>query len=489
MGSPASSAEGRRTPGRHRLRARRRRDVGAPGHRRAHPVRVLDGELEASARGSEHTDDALEALHPPRDWRAQQEQHPVQSHRPHRRSCARRSGGTAVGNPPDRKEYRDAVQHRVELRRPRRNRRRRAPGHRRGYSGRGARRTAIWRIPVHSGAARSRSPDPDERRNACQQFSAVANRVRRDLGHRYVLARLPPARSPEGDRRVSEARSPIWRHQAVRRRARRQVTRVLSGAVLLAIAVAVVWFAPAGLFLIVAELLLVLACYEFVGLARTSKLQTPAILATIAAAAVCSTFSRIVADWPLLLTLDLVLLVSFLMIAAYETIVWRPGTDAVGSASAALLPLLYLGLPIGSMVALRELHGPQVLFLMMLTVFVSDSAQYYSGRSFGKHLLAPAISPKKTVEGAIGGFIFGALVLTVVGAWWLPSVPPVARMFLGVGIVIAGIAGDLFESMLKRSAGVKDSSALIPGHGGILDRIDALLFAAPVYYVFLKYAV
>jgi phosphatidate cytidylyltransferase len=124
---------------------------------------------------------------------------------------------------------------------------------------------------------------------------------------------------------------------------------------------------------------------------------------------------------------------------------------------------------------------------MMLTVFVSDSAQYYSGRAFGKHHLAPAISPKKTIEGAAGGFIFGALVLAGVGVWWLPSVPIVCRFMLGVAIVIAGIAGDLFESMLKRSAGVKDSSALIPGHGGILDRVDALLFAAPVYYIVLKY--
>ena len=265
------------------------------------------------------------------------------------------------------------------------------------------------------------------------------------------------------------------------------MTRVLSGAVLLVIAVAVVWFAPANLFLIVAELLLVLACREYIALARTSQLRVPGVLSTIAAAGVCATFSRIVADWPLLITLDLVLLASFLMTAGYETISWRPGTDAVGSASAAMLPMLYLGLPLGSMVALRELRGPQVLFLMMLTVFVSDSAQYYSGRAFGKHLLAPAISPKKTIEGAIGGFVLGALVLTVVGVWWLPWVPPVARMLLGVGIVIAGIAGDLFESMLKRSAGVKDSSALIPGHGGILDRIDALLFAAPLYYIVLKY--
>jgi phosphatidate cytidylyltransferase len=106
---------------------------------------------------------------------------------------------------------------------------------------------------------------------------------------------------------------------------------------------------------------------------------------------------------------------------------------------------------------------------------------------FGRRPLAPAISPKKTIEGAIGGFVCGALFLAVVGRWWLPAVPPALRGALGVAIVALGIAGDLFESMLKRSAGVKDSSALIPGHGGILDRLDALLFAAPVYYIVLKY--
>jgi phosphatidate cytidylyltransferase len=74
-----------------------------------------------------------------------------------------------------------------------------------------------------------------------------------------------------------------------------------------------------------------------------------------------------------------------------------------------------------------------------------------------------------------------------VGQWWLPSVPTYIRAVLGAVIVALGIAGDLFESMLKRSAGVKDSSSLIPGHGGVLDRIDALLFAAPIYYVVLKY--
>ena len=91
------------------------------------------------------------------------------------------------------------------------------------------------------------------------------------------------------------------------------------------------------------------------------------------------------------------------------------------------------------------------------------------------------------MEGAIGGLVFGALTLIVAGGWWLPAVPPALRAALGVMVVALGIAGDLFESMLKRSAGVKDSSTLIPGHGGVLDRIDALLFAAPVYYVVLKY--
>ena len=118
---------------------------------------------------------------------------------------------------------------------------------------------------------------------------------------------------------------------------------------------------------------------------------------------------------------------------------------------------------------------------------VSDIAQYYTGRLAGRRPLAPTISPRKTVEGALGGLVFGALVLAIVGAWWLPRVPIALRALVGVTIVALGITGDLFESMLKRSAGVKDSSALIPGHGGVLDRIDALLFAAPVYYIVLQY--
>jgi phosphatidate cytidylyltransferase len=166
---------------------------------------------------------------------------------------------------------------------------------------------------------------------------------------------------------------------------------------------------------------------------------------------------------------------------------WRGERDASGRLGAALLPLLYIGLPIGALVSLRALRGREALFLLMLTVMVSDTAQYYSGRVFGRRVLAPTISPKKTVEGAFGGFVAGGALMAVVGAWWLPDAPLALRVALGVTVVALGIAGDLFESVLKRSAGVKDSATLIPGHGGVLDRIDALLFAAPVYYVVLKY--
>ncbi|HZV92969.1 MAG TPA: phosphatidate cytidylyltransferase, partial [Caldimonas sp.] len=120
-------------------------------------------------------------------------------------------------------------------------------------------------------------------------------------------------------------------------------------------------------------------------------------------------------------------------------------------------------------------------------IVVSDSAQYYTGRMLGRRKLAPAISPKKTIEGAIGGMIFGTAATIIVGRLVFVATPPGLLALLGATIVALGIVGDLFESLLKRSAGVKDSSALIPGHGGVLDRIDSWLFAAPAYYVFVRY--
>jgi phosphatidate cytidylyltransferase len=141
------------------------------------------------------------------------------------------------------------------------------------------------------------------------------------------------------------------------------------------------------------------------------------------------------------------------------------------------------------MAAVRIQWGPPALLLLLVTIMVSDTAQYYGGRLAGRRLLAPAVSPKKTTEGAVAGFMAGIAAMVVAGAWWLPGASALFLLVLGAAVVVLGMAGDLFESMLKRGAGMKDSSGLIPGHGGVLDRLDSLLFAAPVYYVVLRLAV
>jgi phosphatidate cytidylyltransferase len=117
----------------------------------------------------------------------------------------------------------------------------------------------------------------------------------------------------------------------------------------------------------------------------------------------------------------------------------------------------------------------------------SDTSQYYGGRLMGRRLLAPRISPKKTVEGAVSGLVLGTLALAALASWALPGSSMSWRLATGLTVVAAGMAGDLFESLLKRAADVKDSARLIPGHGGVLDRIDALLFAAPVFYLLMRW--
>jgi phosphatidate cytidylyltransferase len=143
-------------------------------------------------------------------------------------------------------------------------------------------------------------------------------------------------------------------------------------------------------------------------------------------------------------------------------------------------------MPFGMLVAVHAIGGRQATLLLIATVVVSDTAQYYSGRAFGRRPLAPAISPKKTIEGAVGGLIAATLFMALAGRLVFPFARPISLMVLASAIVLLGIGGDLFESRLKRVAGLKDSSGLIPGHGGILDRVDALIFATPAFYLYLQ---
>jgi phosphatidate cytidylyltransferase len=262
------------------------------------------------------------------------------------------------------------------------------------------------------------------------------------------------------------------------------MTRIASGAVLVLAAVAAVWLAPAWLLFLIAEGLLLLALWEYRGLAMALGFTAPWLAAGALAMICCAA----VAAEPVrgVNLASAALMLGVVAIGTGSLWQWRGGTDALASMAVALFPALYLGLPIGAMVAIRERDGAPGLFLLMLTIISSDTAQYYTGRALGRRPLAATISPKKTIEGALGGVVIGTAVLAGAGAWWLPAVGLPARVALGVIVVGGGIAGDLFESLLKRSAGIKDSSSLIPGHGGILDRIDALLFAAPVHFVALE---
>jgi phosphatidate cytidylyltransferase len=147
----------------------------------------------------------------------------------------------------------------------------------------------------------------------------------------------------------------------------------------------------------------------------------------------------------------------------------------------------YLGVLFG-LIALLFLHshGGEWVLLAMICSFGSDTAGYFVGRSLGKHALYPAVSPKKTVEGAIGG-LSGALAGGLLAHfWYLPSLPLLDAILLSLMAAAAGQAGDLCESLIKRSTGVKDSGTMLPGHGGFLDRVDALLFSSAVIYLYLS---
>jgi phosphatidate cytidylyltransferase len=153
--------------------------------------------------------------------------------------------------------------------------------------------------------------------------------------------------------------------------------------------------------------------------------------------------------------------------------------EAMPKTALAVLGIVYCCFLPGFLILLR----PQMVIVLLGVVWIGDAAAFYGGRLTGRHLLARTISPKKTVEGAFAGLI-GSVVAGVVLGVWLGKESSGTLLIASFAAGCVGQIGDLAESALKRSAGVKDSSSLLPGHGGMLDRLDSLLFAAPVYYWF-----
>jgi phosphatidate cytidylyltransferase len=257
--------------------------------------------------------------------------------------------------------------------------------------------------------------------------------------------------------------------------------RVLSALVLAALVIGVVTLLPPIATLFLAVLVAALAFDEYADLAAALEIKVPRVLCAATVTIAC------VAVGSDSLPLDVVLASCLVVVGVYVVVRSQPGPGALRDAAAAILPIVYIGIPVGSLAAIRLIGGRDATLLLIATMIASDSAQYYTGRLFGRTPLAPAISPKKTREGAVGGLVIGAAAMTA-GARWVFPETPVAIVAVAAAVIVAvGMVGDLFESLIKRSAGVKDSSDVIPGHGGVLDRIDSWLFAGPVYYVFTRY--
>jgi phosphatidate cytidylyltransferase len=189
-------------------------------------------------------------------------------------------------------------------------------------------------------------------------------------------------------------------------------------------------------------------------------------------------------------SLEIALFLFVLGIAVLTLSTKRPLVEALPAAGISASGLLLVAFPLTYAIRLHGLgtEGPVLLLFALVITWVGDTAAYFVGRAVGKHALAPHLSPKKTWEGTMASFL-GSLVVAAVFLRWLSAPLPHLLAMAAVGNV-AGQAGDLLESSYKRSAGVKDSGGLLPGHGGVLDRIDALILAIPVvwYYWVLIYS-
>lgn len=253
--------------------------------------------------------------------------------------------------------------------------------------------------------------------------------------------------------------------------------RLLSALVIGPLVVLLLLFLPAKLLLAFMACVLLLAAYEFASMAQAADRKTIAVLAAL-------TFL------PLYLGLSVYpfwLLLSSAAYLAFRVAAQGRGREGVSpsreigrSVAVLVLAEVFLALPLFFLYRLKEIDrlGPLVL---VLTIWASDTAAYLVGKSAGRHKLAPLISPKKTYEGLIGA-LAGAVVVTLVFRK-TGGLTPIAAAGVGCAIGLLGQLGDILESVAKRVCEVKDSSGLIPGHGGLLDRIDSFILTAPfVYY-------
>ena len=245
------------------------------------------------------------------------------------------------------------------------------------------------------------------------------------------------------------------------------------------------------LFVAMAAAAMVFALYEFYVLARKRDMKPDVAAGFLGAAALFTIFyfAEPGRDFDFsLIQLALVIFTAGVLIAA--TLRGAPFDRIIASSGATILGVLYIVLLGGHLVAVRmgfeQKLSAHLLSFFFLVLMGADTGAYYTGRAIGKHKLAPKISPGKTWEGVAGGMAAALLLATVSHFWFFRELPLKWALPLAAVMMILGVLGDLSESALKRSAGAKDAAKLLPGHGGVLDRLDSLLFNAPLIYYFAR---
>lgn len=237
--------------------------------------------------------------------------------------------------------------------------------------------------------------------------------------------------------------------------------------------------------LIVIVCILALREYFLMAFSRNSKDIYPplAILGyTTGLSIICAAYSNSAAFILAIIAINF-LLCAFLLLQRYKT-----DPSIVDAVAMQIQGMVYIPVLIAGLIRIRNTDaGVLWIFFLLSVVFAGDIGAYYAGSYLGRHKLCPSVSPNKTIEGSIGGLCANLLIGGVIKAMFLPSLPWAACMVMFLLIGTAGQIGDLYESALKRSAQIKDSGTLLPGHGGMLDRIDALLFASPVALIFKEY--
>lgn len=256
--------------------------------------------------------------------------------------------------------------------------------------------------------------------------------------------------------------------------------RIYTGMVLILLLYLMVQYLSAFGFFIMASASIVIAQLEFYEFYFKNRFAPPLLVGILFGLLVAMSFyfGDLFSERELIANIVIGLLV-------FVTLYGGKVETSLFDVSITLFGVFYIAWLLGHMIMIRDfLNGKSLLFFLFLVTYSSDTGAYFIGKAFGEKKLCPNISPNKTCVGAVGGVLSSLAMAVIANRLLGTSFALIDILWLGFMLSVVGQVGDLAESMLKRSAGVKDSGSLIPGHGGFLDRIDSLIFTAPVYYYY-----